>query len=277
MSLLSENVSQSRARKSAKFQQLRTNSMGTHQAGFTLLELVIAIGITVFIGIGTAMLTQNMGEAKDRFDDRSDRLKNLQRLMLWISRDIEQLANRSIRDEYGDVREALYLNTEPPYFLEFTRNGWPQNPISTVGRSNFQRVAYELRNITDDACESAYLRVTEKMDESEIDQLKGNCLLRYYWTSIDRSPDAEPKIQVLYDLINELEVEILYKELQPPGSDVQTNSTNFGDWTSDWPPTTLPDLYRIKAFRLTFDLPFYGEMERLFEVSWNEGRNVVVQ
>ena len=72
--------------------------------GFTLLEVLIAVSITAMIGVASTQLLSNVIDSKQASEVRSEQLVSLQRFNMVVSRDIEQLINRSIRDEYGDKR-----------------------------------------------------------------------------------------------------------------------------------------------------------------------------
>ena len=140
----------------------------TTQRGFTLIELMIAIGIFAIVGVLSAQMLNNIIRQQEVIEERGARLSDLQRGMNILQRDIAQLINRPVRDEFGDTRAAVIIDDELP--LEFTRQGW-RNPLGQT-RSELQRVAYELRE---------------------------DKLYRYYWTVLDRAPDTEPLEQVLME------------------------------------------------------------------------------
>jgi len=136
--------------------------------GFTLLELMIAIAIFAVVGVLSGQMLNNIIRQQEIIESRGQRLSDLQRGMNILQRDIAQLTNRAIRDEFGDPRPAVIIDDELP--LEFTRQGW-RNPLGQT-RSELQRVAYELRE---------------------------DKLYRYYWTVLDRAQDTEPLEQVLME------------------------------------------------------------------------------
>ena len=77
--------------------------------GFTLLEVLIAVAITAMIGIGSVQLLSNIIETRRATDIRAEQLASLQRFNQVLGRDIEQIINRSIRDEFGSTQPALVL------------------------------------------------------------------------------------------------------------------------------------------------------------------------
>ena len=86
--------------------------------GFTLLEVLVAVGITAMIGVGATQLLANIIDSRRITDIRAEQLASLQRFNMVVSRDIEQIINRGIRDQYGDPQPALLLNNGD-YPLEF--------------------------------------------------------------------------------------------------------------------------------------------------------------
>jgi general secretion pathway protein J len=99
---------------------------------------------------------------------------------LWLGRDIEQAVDRSIRDEYAEVQNAMLGVETGRYQLELTRTGW-RNPAGRT-RSNLQRVAYGLRE---------------------------GKLLRVYWNVLDRAQDSQPLESVLLEGVEKLELRFL--------------------------------------------------------------------
>ncbi|MBB5020891.1 type II secretion system minor pseudopilin GspJ [Desulfurispira natronophila] len=151
----------------------------SQQQGFTLLEVLIAIGIFTIIGVGSYQLLNSIFTTQDHTQSQSQEMRQLQRALQTLAMDLEQSTYRSIRDEFGDFQHALLLN-EGMYMLEITRRGW-LNPLQHP-RSKLQRVAYDF---------------------------DGSTLQRYYWMVLDRDRDSEPRSQVLLDNIESLDIRIL--------------------------------------------------------------------
>lgn len=109
------------------------------QAGFTLIEIVIALA--VFAVVGTMAFTGLNGILKQQSDlqQRSDQIKSLQLGLKYLERDISQLISRPVRDQYGDRQPAFSADEETA--MSFTYSGW-RNPAG-LSRSHLQRVAYE--------------------------------------------------------------------------------------------------------------------------------------
>lgn len=131
-------------------------------AGFTLLELMLALGIFAALAILTTVTLSSVLSTGEVTGLKSTHLAAMQRAQLFLRRDIEQLVPRPIRDEFDTQQPALKGNAAG---AEFTRAGW-RNPLPNKHiRSELQRVSYF-------------------MEEGK--------LIRRYWHVLDRAQDSEP-------------------------------------------------------------------------------------
>jgi general secretion pathway protein J len=142
--------------------------------GFTLIEVLVAFLIFAIIGMISSQLMSQTLSAQAQLSDRGARLGNVHRAMQILQRDIMQLADRPIRDQYGDPLQAIIIGTEG--VIEFSRAGW-RNPLQ-LPRAEVQRVGYLLQD---------------------------NKLLRGYWQVLDRSQDTEPAYQTLLHDVERME------------------------------------------------------------------------
>lgn len=242
----------------------------TLTSGFTLLEVMIAISITALIGIASTNLLSNIIETKNVTDIRSMQLTNLQRFNQFISRDVEQILNRGIRDQYGDNQAAVIIDSSD-YLAEWTRLGWRNSPISENPRAEMQRVAFQLYDINDEECEKAKVRLQEWGNLEP----EGSCLIRFFWSMLDRSGDSEAKTQIILDLVEEMEIEILATEL--PSNTASGDSSNSAaqakesNWYSQWPNLQTGSAKEIPtAMRWKLTLPQVGEIERLWLLAYDD-------
>ncbi len=166
------------------------------QAGFTLLELLVALAIFAIIATAAYSGLQNVLFTSGIVETEAQRLAQLQTAFLLLERDMEQLANRGIRDEFGQARppiEGGEINSDA--LITFTRAGWA-NPLRS-NRSTLQRLSYQLR-------------------ESR--------LVRRYWDTLDRGGRSEPRETPLLDKIEQAEIRFLdqqnnwQQDWPPPGS-----------------------------------------------------------
>jgi general secretion pathway protein J len=164
--------------------------------GFTLIEILIAIGIFAMVGIVSGQMLSRIIDASERSDARTQRLYEIQRTVQLMERDLLQLSNRAIRDEFGDPEAALIAGMAGG--VEFTRLGW-RNPLGRP-RSEVQRMRYEL--------------------------VDGE-LRRVFWLVLDRAEETLPRVQPLLQDVQRMEITYLDQELNdypvwPPGaSDLQ--------------------------------------------------------
>lgn len=234
--------------------------------GFTLLEVLIAVSITAMIGVGATQLLSNVIDSRRAIEIKADQLASLQRFNMVVSRDIEQIINRPIRDEYGEQQPALMLESGQ-YLLEFTRAGWRNSPLAEETRSELQRVAYRLESIHSDECEVARVKLENWGKEIE----KSQCLVRYFWPVLDRANNSQPIAQMILEQVDELEIEVMAKAEQTGGtqSDTQTE-VKPADWFTVWPALNMGAevSHNPQAMRWRLYLPGLGEIQRVWVVSW---------
>lgn len=147
--------------------------------GFTLLEVLIAIGITAVIGLGVWQVLSSIVQSRDRVDELATQFDGLQRTMLFLERDITQAVNRPARDIYGDYGFAL-TSRENDFSLLLTRQGW-RNPLG-IRRSNLQRVGWEYT---------------------------GDSIRRRYWVSVDQGQEDESREALMLENVNDFRVRFL--------------------------------------------------------------------
>jgi len=154
------------------------------QAGFTLLELLIALAVFSILSLMAYSGLQIVMDSKTHTEKQADRLIELQRAFTFIGRDIEQVIGRSIRDSFGDSKAALIGSGFGTIPLEFTRAGW-RNPAKLT-RSSMERVMY-------------------RYDEENITRLSVSAL--------DQPPQVEPLERHLLSEVKELKFRYLDETL----------------------------------------------------------------
>lgn len=148
--------------------------------GFTLLELLISI---VIFGLIAAMAYSGLNNvllARSQTEARTLELYKLQMALTVMERDVEQIVDRPVRNDYGDTEAAFFAKDIGEYLVEFTRTGW-LNPLN-LPRSNLQRIAYSVK------------------DEK---------LIRTLWYVLDRAQDSERYNIVLLEGVKSIQFRYL--------------------------------------------------------------------
>jgi general secretion pathway protein J len=163
-------------------------------AGFTLLELLVALSIFALISAMAYGGLQSVMTQQQQTGARSQRLADLQKAYRIMQRDLEQIVRREVRNEFGD-RIGSVVGGSGFDGVEFSRAGHP-NPAGFL-RSEIQRVAYVPDQDT---------------------------LLRRTWRVLDRAQDTEPDEQTLVESMSRFSMRFLdqgneWQERWPAASD----------------------------------------------------------
>ncbi len=159
--------------------------------GFTLLELLVALTIFALISVMAYSGLNSVMAQRAQTSERADQLKQIQMLFNVMERDLSQLVDRTVRNEYGDAVGAL-VSAGSDDGVEFTRLGYA-NP-GGLPRSDIQRVRYRLED---------------------------GDLKRETWWVLDRAPDSAIVEQPLLDHVQEFTLRFLdqtneWRETWPP-------------------------------------------------------------
>jgi len=210
--------------------------MRSSSSGFTLVEVLVAMAITAFVAVAGYTSLTAVISGVDSLREESRRLNDINRTFQILGKDLHQLVNRSVYDEFGSRRSAFEGGELAPQMLSFTRAGWH----NTVGlpRSTLQRVAYYLD-------EDQFVRAT--------------------WPVLDTTGAIEPNELVLLSGVESIDVRLLTGLDQ---LEVDRNSQiDRRYWQENW----VPDLSRPDALaepplavEIRFQILGWGELERLY-------------
>ena len=199
---------------------------GRH-AGFTLLELLVAVGVFAILAAIAYSALQTVLATRAHTDEQMQHLAELQTAFTIMERDFEQAVVRSVRDEFGNTLPAMVGGIGSDEIVEFTHMGW-RNPTN-MPRSFLQRVAYGLKDHT---------------------------LVRTYWQELDRTQQTVPLESDLLPDVDSVEARFLdntgqWQDQWPPlsASNQQAGATG------------LPH-----AVEITVDTKYWGKLTRLFRV-----------
>ena len=194
--------------------------------GFTLIEMLVAMFLLAILGTAGFQMLFQITATRDRIEQQSVRLSELQRTFYWLAEDVTQIADRPVRSAIDSSLPPLQFNLQGESLFEFTRAGWA-NPAADVSpvRSNLQRVAYTL-------------------DDDK--------LIRQYWYHLDPIDEAPTRRRQMLTGVDTLTFRFLdrdgeWTESWPP-SDIEDEGL---------PPLPL-------AIEFTLELDDYGEVSRVF-------------
>lgn len=201
-------------------------------AGFTLLELLIAIALFALLGLGTYRMLEAVLRSDEVVRIQEAQLRQLGRALWSLERDLIQAVPRPIRDGYGDEQNAFLgqlAGLDEGVAFELTRNGW-RNPTG-LRRANLQRVRW---------------------------RLAGDSLERLYWVVLDRDVDSQPRVQRVLDEVSALRLRYLdsgsgWHEEWPP--------FEFGRSDPEQQARRLP-----AAVEVSFEHPRFGSISRLLRL-----------
>lgn len=207
----------------------------TRTTGFTLLELLVALSIFALVSTMAYGGLQVVLENRSRVVAEGERLGELQLAMGIIERDLAQLAQRSWRDQWGDLHPPFaYDVLDRPPRLELVTTGGRPGPQ----RSRLTRIGYELED---------------------------GVLYRLIWNHLDGTPE-EPtyRTRLAGDTedtrrrLDELEFEFYYRERGVVNADATLTSES---WPLNRHQGTDPELL---AVALTLEPARGGTIQRLF-------------
>ncbi|MEP4147359.1 MAG: type II secretion system minor pseudopilin GspJ [Halioglobus sp.] len=205
--------------------------------GFTLVEVLIALAITAFVSAIAYTSFSTVLTGVESSQQTAERVYQVNRAWMMISRDLEQFVARPVRDEFGELEPALQGGIAARFPLSFTRGGW-HNPVGHA-RSELQRVNY---------------------------RIEGETLWRDSYPVLDRAGETITQEVALLEGVEELRVLFLEGSgsVDTVGSSSELDSRS---WPESWvPDTSQPGsvLNPPLAVELRLQLSDWGEMRRIY-------------
>jgi general secretion pathway protein J len=149
-------------------------------AGFTLVEVLIVIGIFAVISMVSYTSLSQYINVSEKLEQNSLQIQRLQKAFTLLERDLRYMVNRPVRDEYGDAEDAFlieYVNGLPGEQLRFT-TVHPDYALPGLGQ--LQRVAWRIDN---------------------------NELFRDSWPKLDRASESEPNSLKVLENVDSFDIE----------------------------------------------------------------------
>ena len=143
------------------------NDSGTSRsrqaAGFTLLELLVAMVGFVLVSVSVYAALAQMLSSRALLEDRYTNLADVQRVLLYVERDLLQAVGRKVKTPYGDTEPAFKLVNGQD--LSFSRLG--ADPLlGAEPQSHLLRLRYQ---IIDDALWRLIMPVLDAAQDSQAD------------------------------------------------------------------------------------------------------------
>lgn len=122
----------------------------TSQKGFTLIEVLVAIAIFASLSVGAYQVLNQVQRSNELSLERSERLKSLQRALVFLNNDFRQMVLRQTRTNGEEPSTQLlqwqdYLLDSDAKGVMFARAGW-HNPEQQFPRGEVTKVGYRLKD-----------------------------------------------------------------------------------------------------------------------------------
>ena len=131
-------------------------------AGFTLVEVLIAMAITALMSVVAYTGLSSALSGAESLRSASGLAHDINQTLALLSRDLRQVVNRPVVDEFGQVVPALMGGAMAREPLSLTRAGWHNS--SAAPRSTLQRVRWWLE---DDRLWRGYFPVLDRTAGTE--------------------------------------------------------------------------------------------------------------
>jgi len=185
------------------------------QAGFTLLEVLIALVVFAIIASITSSAMYYAFNTRARLKIQADRLSHLQTGLVILTRDTRQIIDRSVRGNDMVIYTGLIGQKDS---VEFTRGGLV-NPNGVERRSTLQRIALICRD------KQLFRRRWDILDTLDRNRYRESVL-------IENLADCDFKyINHQGQVLNDWNAQSIHQEeqLEPLPKAIQLN-INLADW-----------------------------------------------
>jgi general secretion pathway protein J len=207
-----------------------------NDGGFTLVEVLVAMAITALVAVVAYSALSAALTSAERLRVSAQRAQEIGQVMTMLSRDIRQITNRPVIDEFGQRTPAVVGGELGRDMLTLTRAGWHNS--TAAPRGTLQRVHWWVEEET---------------------------LWRGYFPVLDRTPGTERIETAVLDGVERFEVRFL-----PTVAAMEINRDDVIDrrnWEDSWvADLSLPDqgLLPPAAVEVTMEVSGLGEVTRLY-------------
>lgn len=139
----------------------------TCSRGFTLVEVLVALAITVFVAAASYTGISAVISGAEQLGKSNQRVREINAALATLDRDLRQFIDRPVRDEFGVDQPSLAGGPLAFFPLMLTRGGW-HNTVD-LPRSELQRVVYYL---DEGALWRAYFPVLDRAIDTQMLRLR---------------------------------------------------------------------------------------------------------
>ena len=170
------------------------------QAGFTLIEMLVALAIFALISVAGVMLLRSSSDTQIAVKKRLEQMALSHRLSNSLEGDLAQAIVRSIRDQSGQPLPSFTQGDAgvPGTLFGFVRAGWSN--FDAAPRAGLQRVAYVLEDkalkrlswpMLDGASPADAAILLDNVESAQVEYRDDKGQWRSDWTATDA--DALPR------------------------------------------------------------------------------------
>lgn len=203
----------------------------TAPAGFTLLEVLLAMAITAMVAMMAYAGLNAAMNAAERHGEQVARLGEVQTALGWLVRDLRHSVDRPVLDADGEALPALRGDAVEEDWLELTRTGWANQRGQRHG--SLQRVRYRL-------------------------DAEGQ-LWREHWLVLDRIDDDEQGLQQVRLMSGVTRVALRFLDGKAGNAASQELG---GEWVERWPATRGDRLLPLAA-EVELEIDGFGVVKRV--------------
>jgi general secretion pathway protein J len=214
------------------------------QQGFTLIEVLIAMALTVVVASIAYSGLSAVLDSLDQTRQAMNRTSELSKALRMISRDVNQSVNRSIRDELGFTEPAMIGGDSYRGMLGLTRSGWMS--MGSTPRSHLERVYYYL-------------------DDNTLYRMRSTVLDRSYRLDPDNPTVPGDGAVAMLEGVTRFDVVFLSPELiSSLPSRPNDGTLDTSRWLRDWGVEGTPNQELPVALEIRLTIDGLGDMERVY-------------
>ncbi|MGB0187620.1 MAG: type II secretion system minor pseudopilin GspJ [Aequoribacter sp.] len=214
------------------------------QQGFTLIEVLIAMALTVVVASIAYSGLSAVLDSLDQTRQAMSRTSELSKALRMISRDVNQSVNRSIRDELGFTEPAMIGGDSYRGMLGLTRSGWMS--MGSTPRSHLERVYYYL-------------------DDNTLYRMRSTVLDRSYRLDPDNPTVPGDGAVAMLEGVTRFDVVFLSPELiSSLPSRPSDGALDTSRWLRDWGVEGTPNQELPVALEIRLTIDGLGDMERVY-------------